>query len=68
LGWTAETIWEYGRYKRKLPENADELEAIYLEKCKLGMTMFLEEKDEIGLPKLNPEYNEYAKHHIAGIL
>lgn len=65
--WTASIIWEDGEYKRELPDNADELETLYREKRKNGMSMFSGEKDENGLSKTNPEWDECTKHNIGGI-
>lgn len=65
--WTAETIFEDGQFKKELPDNADELEAAFIEARKNGLSMFLEGKDENGLPKLNPEYEKYQTHKIGGL-
>ena len=66
--WTAETIWENGEFKHELPDNAMELENIHIKKRKAGMSVFLKEKDEMGLSKFNNEYFDTSKHRIAGIL
>ena len=64
-GWTAQTIWRNGEFEHELPENADEMEEKYIEACKNGLRMYLE--DENGLTKSNPEYDKFTKHEIAGI-
>lgn len=65
--WTAQTIWEGGEFKTELAENATDLEAAFIEARKNGLSMFLEEKDENGLVKFNPMYNEMTKHRIGGL-
>lgn len=66
--WTAETVWENGEFKRELPDNAIELENAFLKERENGLSMFLEEKGENGLPKFNPKYTELSQHRIGGIL
>lgn len=65
--WTAETIWENGEYIRELFDNSDELENKFREARKNGLSRFSKEKEENGLLKYNPEYNDYTKHQIGGI-
>ena len=57
--WTAETIFENGNYKKELPDNIKELQKQYINARKDGISMFLKEKDELGLAKINPEYEKY---------
>lgn len=62
--WTAQTVWEEGKYLHPLPENADELE----EKVKQENPPFFEtEKDENNLPILNKRREELTKHQINGV-
>jgi hypothetical protein len=65
--WTAETIWENGKYLHELPDNADELHEKFIEARNKGLSMFLKEKDENGLAKHNPDYGKYTTHQIAGL-
>ena len=65
--WTAETVWENGEYKRELPDNAKELEEQYKTARKDGLKRFLDEREENGLPKWNPEYDKYTTCQIGGI-
>lgn len=65
--WTAETIFEDGKFKKELSDNADELEQQFIEARKNGLSIFLEGKDENGLSKLNPEYEKYTTHKICGL-
>ena len=67
--WTAQTIWEEGNWKVDLLPN-EEAEAMYCEfeeKKKKGLRFFLDEKDENGLSKLNPEHNKYDSCLFGGI-
>lgn len=66
--WTAETIWENGEFKRELPDNAIELENAFLKERENGLSIFLEEKSENGLPQINPKYTELSQHRVGGIL
>lgn len=65
--WTTETIFENGEFKRELPDNAEELEEQFIKARKNGLSIFLEEREEDGTHKLNPEYAEYTAHQIAGL-
>lgn len=65
--WTAQTVWENGEYLHALPENADESEAQYKKERENGLSIFLDEKDENGLPKINTLYEELTRHQISGI-
>ena len=65
--WTAETVWKQGEYTKSLPENADEMEEKFISERKNGLRMFLDEKDENGLSKINDEYTNLQQHRIAGL-
>lgn len=65
--WTAETIFENGNYKKELPDNIKELQKQYINARKDGISMFLKEKDELGLAKINPEYEKYTVYQIGGL-
>jgi hypothetical protein len=65
--WTATVVWEGGEYKHALPDNADEMEKAFRSARSNGMGGFLDEKDERGIAKFNPEYDDHTKHCVAGI-
>lgn len=53
--WTAETIWEGGKFKRELPEDAESIFTQYAERRKSGMSL------------LDEESRQYDNILIAGI-
>lgn len=67
--WTAHTIWEDGEWKINLLSNeeADKMYSEFIEKRNNGMKMFLDEKDDNGLHKINPEYEAYYPCLIGGL-
>lgn len=67
--WTSQTIWEEGEWKVEFlsNEDADKMYAEFIEARKNGLSMFLQEKDENGLSKFNPEYNKYDACVFGGL-
>jgi len=68
--WTAQTIWEGGEYQVKFLSNkeADKMHSEFMERRKNGLSMFLDEKEENGLSKINPEFKKYDACLFGGIL
>ena len=65
--WTAETIWEDGKYVRELPDNADELYEEFTEKRKNGMSIFKENFDANSEEsQINPDYEKYKNNILIG--
>ena len=65
--WTAETVWENGKYKRELPDNADKLQEEFLEARKNGMRIFNEKQEGEEIASVSQEYKDKSAHCIAGI-
>ncbi len=68
--WTAQTIWEDSKWIVEFLSNeaADKMyEEFKNKKINEGLRMFLDKKDENGLPKLNPEYDKYDACLFGGI-
>lgn len=67
--WTAETIWEDGEWKVNFlsNEDADKMSEEFNKKRTEGLRIYLDEKDENGFSKFNPEYTKFSACLIGGI-
>lgn len=68
--WTAQTIWENNKWQTEFLSNeeADKMYEEFKHKRKNeGLRMFLDEKGENGLSKLNPEWEKYQICLLGGI-